>query len=709
MNIRNVVATAALWTAFCSAAMGQTHRIVVIDISGSMHGKKTEALKRELRDQIDQRPPSIGSPLHFILFDFSPRGPFRFETGKAAKQFLGSLPAGGGTAPHVGLSSAVELIKSLGDVPIALVWVGDQDMGSPRQMKPVLKELNTLLTNRGSRGLEQTVQLHSWGGGTNQLLINELKKIKSVNLKPRGAPLSLAEIGVTKQIAKVDILSVAKDKPGFVSVTFSAELNRQCSTGNCKVVPYRIRLQRPVSSAAKSWQLTSGHRANGQATVKLSDSELKSGSLELTVMFSPFTSGGAPDKATTSATLPWYPIPFQLAAKTELDGDPSWNACDPSRVDFAVNVKFGVRCQDSWFPKKTPLDLGFVAESDVNWGSQPKSHQLSAPGTAQRKIKLSIDEPKTPSSPIVLASLSLKNSPDYLVCSPDRVDLGLEKYPLPPPRQATVEFKVVEVSPPIWYDLPDVAHLKAKVEVNVVGQLPNQYIITTVAPSKVQEIRLTPNTLKEGKQFCELDLLASMLPAPEVTSFEFGIELPPDNGRVIVTAPDTVSFDAVGPAPIKLKSLCSSRPITFLRPPREVELPILIGIEGHIGRKLHDNLRYRIFEKTGNDALSGPQKLREPTVVQSHSAAPRGEFFRDVEYQVSVLAQPDSLTPAVEPTRINRTICYWAPFKLYLTGSLLGLLALSLPCIYFFVSGSCKPQLRVEEDGEDQLSESLIS
>ncbi|MBI2808705.1 MAG: VWA domain-containing protein [Planctomycetes bacterium] len=672
--IRHLFAAAAFFVATGIASAQTAPRVIVLDTSGSMAGKRINTAKAEILAVAKQLPPSKDRPIILVPFHSVSHSVATFIDLPSFEAHLRRIDAGGGTSIASGLNRALEELKRYDKSShLCFLLYSDGEDSDDAGIAAAEKKLDSLFAIRRKQGLQSLVFCKRWENANAQLLANLAKsgnakvidagelKVVPVTLTP-AIKIQRATWDKTKPLtleleaqAQIEISGVPYD-PSFPSLTL------QCTDPGVVLKAVVLRPGDPKPAVfTMTMPIPPTAVTAGKATLHFKVSDTASLPLKNGIALAQFTT----HQLAIAVDLPPLAIDVQLSGTLTTAKPSTWS--DPLLGKPVQHLT--LTCTAKGLPNlpwPQPLNLRIKPQGcRLLAGKDVVS--FNGAGTLTLPVSLEADAPPAGASTFSVGVLVKPEPPPGFKVDPPDLTLTNDS-PLPPTVETKIGAQVQSVSEAIWSDLlQGVASFYADVTFDVAGPIPPGTQLTLLCPPQVKKVDVEPATLLTGVQSVRITMHAQFAAASKTTLFEIKIQSPATVGAVRFTVPPPLKLQATAPAALQVALMGNTgeNPKVIVHDPTAPVVltgtPVLLS-QGQPHKIGGINAVVRTGPLLGNQG-SGPAPLDAPIALQLTLPATEASFFVDTTIEEDIEVLPERSSIALIGSRQRCTVTLEAPFK----------------------------------------------
>lgn len=365
--------------------------------------------------------------------------------------------------------------------------------------------------------------------------------------------------------------------------------------------------------------------------------------------------------------------PLTVGGGIAVSSPPEWVAPAEYYLEVPLDVDLSIN-RGSALPFPSPLTLEIVLPSDVELveGSTRLSVDKPGPIDAEVTVGLKLQRPRA-----LNLTIECVEEPAWMDKPPEAVDSTVTIKP-PPPIITMISADVLKVGEARWIDLVEgVANVGAEIRLNVEGPVADGSTIAVAGPPGIRSMRLSPDTVRRGKQVVELEMDAALTPS-RTSAFSFELTARSD-GAIDLRSEGPFTLSVAGPEPVRLilsyDGRKNSRPLEAELPPGQSQgtVSTIAAIIGDSGEASVPDIEC-VLGAAGDVELGqqGRLQLFQETTITLIAVDDEDltSFFKDVNLEGEVTISPNrpcaAIVGSTNPVRLRRT----APFKKVLVAAL---------------------------------------
>lgn len=354
-----------------------------------------------------------------------------------------------------------------------------------------------------------------------------------------------------------------------------------------------------------------------------------------------------------------------IKAKLALQRPVSW--IDPSAWEAEAQLLLTLEVTSEVSPFLAPVPFVVRASDGIRCIEGFESFEVH--GAEKIEIPLTIGLVAQRETPVTLTIEPL-SKPDHVTLERAKVTVSMNV--APPPRViTTVRAIALRVGRAEWLDLTTgTASFEAQIQVKVDGPLGQFSKLALTAPAGVRRLNLSNDVIRTGEQSLTMNIVASVLPAPQRTRLRFDLQALA-HGAIDVKVAEALDVMVTGPPAGRLALAQGNVP----RPTFAAQLPadgspallrvnpVLLGVPSGASAS---NLDARLMVGTPMH-LDCPVRaaILAPTVLRIAADRQPGSlsFFRDTLIEGKLTVTPAMPCPAVVGSEHTLMLRHDAPFK----------------------------------------------
>lgn len=690
-------------------------QIILVDTSPSMEGRLQDAFG-QLLGILKKYPPSPKRPVVVIQYAQDVRSWARFTNLKPALAHAAAKPnTGGGTNHPAGLAAAIKELNGIAaqkNASVSIFWIADgNDVLKPETIA-LAKKIDAFFASRQETKFGPSINLWRWSDTA--IGDNFLKSV--IDALPHATINTGSFEDLHKGIhaftanPQIELASaVGPDDQGTLTVTLAPSL-RVSAAAVSKIENCVFTLRGPVQPSTGPLRFVvqpNKPAASHKVLLPLTPAILKQATMQLqfdAVATPKYTSSQRrnlfPSRQLT-VTVPITPATahYALHARAKLIGKPRWHDEDNLLAAYPIEVQVATVCKKNAPTKHAPVHVTLEPKKG-HFLSKNRQVVVTQPGKAGVQtvsLELQIPVSRTANPDDVLSSnltLNVAKSAKYTKYTPHKIVVDLPTLPLPPPIVSKVTFKTISITPPLWYEQPDVAVFRAEIDIHVDG--PSSADLVVINAPGVTKFLTSPDKIHSGHQRGQFLVAARMQPAPAKAIFAFPVRVSNLEGPFKVELPKAIPFELTGPPALKLLAYHGRRNGSFQfavhSSSRTTTFPVTLDLEGPHLPSFANGFSVNSRGVSPAGASAATLQLRQPAVVRCPLPSTDADSYAtDSRHTVAMTFEPLQPTAAVLPCQRNADIVRYALLKQHLLVGFVAALVIALPLGVFYLIRSLRP------------------